>query len=93
MWNAFFNTSGNNKDINILDQSSIFNNIYLGKSYDVSFQVNETLYKHGYYLTDGIYPVLAVFVKSYSCPDDDKRLKFKATQESARKVSSEHLVF
>lgn len=56
-------------DINVVDQSLIFNDIHLKKSYDVSFQLNETSYKHGYYFTDEIYLELATFVKSFSYPN------------------------
>ena len=69
----------------MLDQSPVFNDIYLGKSHDVPFQANGVAYKRGYYLTDGIYPPLSVFVKSFTCPNDPKRKKFKEAQESARK--------
>ena len=69
----------------MLDQSPVFNDIYLGKSHDVPFQANRVAYKHGYYLTGGIYPPLSVFVKLFTCPNDLKRKKFKEAQESARK--------
>ena len=69
----------------MLDQSSVFNDIYLGKSHDVPFQANGVAYKRGYYLTNGIYHPLSVFVKSFTCPNDPKRKKFKEAQESARK--------
>ena len=49
------------------------------------FQVNNVTYKHGYYLTDGIYWDWATLVKAYTAPTGDKRLKFKTAQESARK--------
>nr|XP_043639409.1 uncharacterized protein LOC122610488 [Erigeron canadensis] len=52
---------------------------------DSSFTVNGTHYRKGYYLADGIYPEWSVFVKSYSCPQDDKKKKFKQYQESVRK--------
>ncbi|XP_042752034.1 uncharacterized protein LOC122194835 [Lactuca sativa] len=82
---ALFGPAGANNDINVLDQSSVFNDIYLGKSHDVPFQANGVAYKREYYLTDGIYPPLSVFVKSFTCPNDPKRKKFKEAQESARK--------
>ncbi|KAL7607230.1 hypothetical protein Lser_V15G14986 [Lactuca serriola] len=85
IWHAFFGPTGANNDINVLDQSSVFNDIYLGKSHNVPFQANGVAYKHGYYLTDGIYPPLSVFVKSFTCPNEPKRKKFKEAQESARK--------
>ncbi|XP_023750857.1 uncharacterized protein LOC111899222 [Lactuca sativa] len=84
IWHAFFGSSGANNDINVLGQSQIFNNIYLGKSYDVPFVANETSHKRGHYLTDGIYLELTVFLKSFTCPNDEKRLKFKVAQESTR---------
>ncbi|KAL7603965.1 hypothetical protein Lser_V15G19236 [Lactuca serriola] len=56
-----------------------------GKSHDVPFQENGVAYKRGYYLTDGIYPPLSVFVKLFTCPNDRKRKKFKEAQESAMK--------
>ncbi|XP_052621677.1 uncharacterized protein LOC128127269 [Lactuca sativa] len=77
--------AGANNDVNVLDQSPVFNDIYLGKSHDVPFQANGVAYKHEYSLTDGIYPPLSVFVKSFTCPNDPKRKKFKEAQESARK--------
>ncbi|KAL7600055.1 hypothetical protein Lser_V15G26946 [Lactuca serriola] len=82
---AFFGPAGANNDINVLDQSTVFNDIYLGKSHDVPFQANGVAYKRGYYLTDGIYPPLFIFVKSFTCPNDPKRKNFKESQESARK--------
>ncbi|KAL7583944.1 hypothetical protein Lser_V15G42967 [Lactuca serriola] len=85
IWHAFFGPAGANNDINVLDQSSVFNDIYLEKSHDVPFQANGVAYKRGYYLTDDIYPPLSVFVKSFTCPNDPKRKKFKEAQESARK--------
>ncbi|XP_023762982.1 uncharacterized protein LOC111911436 [Lactuca sativa] len=85
IWHAFFGPAGANNDINVLDQSPVFNDIYLGKSHDVPFQANGVAYKRGYYLTDDIYHPLYVFVKSFTCPKDPKSKKFKEAQESARK--------
>ncbi|XP_023769787.2 uncharacterized protein LOC111918343 [Lactuca sativa] len=85
IWHAFFGPGGANNDINVLDQSPVFNDTYLGKSHDVPFQANGVAYKCGFYLTDGINPPLSVFVKSFTCPNDPKKKKFKEAQESARK--------
>ena len=49
------------------------------------FQANRVAYKCRYYLTDGIYSTLSVFVKSFTCLNNGKKKKFKGAQESARK--------
>lgn len=85
IWHAFFGVAGSNNDLNVLNQSSIFNHVYEETAPDSSFEVNQVRYKHGYYLVDGIYPEWATFVKAFTCPNDAKRQKFKAAQESARK--------
>nr|XP_043625446.1 uncharacterized protein LOC122596866 [Erigeron canadensis] len=82
---AFFGTAGSNNNINVLNQSPLFREIIEDRAPDSSFPVNGTHYKKGYYLTDDIYPEWSTFVKSYSCPQDEKRKKFKKFQESAQK--------
>ncbi|XP_052626716.1 uncharacterized protein LOC128133361 [Lactuca sativa] len=47
IWHAFFRPAGANNDINVLDQSPVFNDIYLAKSHDVPFQANGVAYKRG----------------------------------------------
>ncbi|CAN6685118.1 unnamed protein product [Malus baccata var. baccata] len=49
------------------------------------YKVNGNRYKLGYYLTDGIYPSLSTFVKSFSHPDNAKKKLFSQRQESYRK--------
>ncbi|KAL7607680.1 hypothetical protein Lser_V15G13332 [Lactuca serriola] len=85
IWHAFFGSPGSINDINVLNCSPIFNNIYDGSVPDSSFQVHGTPYKYGYYLVDGIYPEYAVFVKSFSAPHGSRRKKFKRAQERAMK--------
>ncbi|KAI3746155.1 hypothetical protein L6452_08578 [Arctium lappa] len=85
IWHAYFGVAGSNNDINVLNQSTLFNDVLQGYSLDVKFIVNGTEYTKGYYLADGIYPEWATIVKSFSCPQDLKRKKFKEMQEAARK--------
>ncbi|XP_031099845.1 uncharacterized protein LOC116004044 [Ipomoea triloba] len=85
IWHAFFGVAGAMNDINVLNQSPLFNDVLQGYAPEVNFTVNGTDYKRGYYLTDGIYPQWSMFVKSFPCPVDPKRILFKQKQEAARK--------
>ncbi|KAD5961212.1 hypothetical protein E3N88_12685 [Mikania micrantha] len=87
IWHAFFGASGSNNDINVLDQSPIYNDLIEGKAPGQQFICNDTTYKYGYYLVDGIYPQWATFVKSFTSrqTEDEKRLYFQNCQEGARK--------
>ncbi|XP_023768374.1 uncharacterized protein LOC111916960 isoform X1 [Lactuca sativa] len=85
IWHAFFDVAGSNNDINVLNQWPLFNEEVNGTASTCPFQVNKVKYKHGYYLADEIYPNWATFVKAFTYLDDDKRKKFNATHESARR--------
>ncbi|CAJ2672776.1 unnamed protein product [Trifolium pratense] len=77
--------AGSNNDINVLNQSHVFNDVLQGQALEVNFTVNHTEYNMGYYLSDGIYPEWATFVKSIPMPQGDKRKLFAQHQEGARK--------
>ena len=64
-----------------LTNVQFFNFFYVA----ASFYANGNLYEAGYYLTDGIYPEYATFVKTFTDPVDEKRKYYKKKQESARK--------
>ncbi|GJU34391.1 ALP1-like protein isoform X1 [Tanacetum coccineum] len=53
---AFFGVAGSNNDVNVLHQSTVLNDLKVGKALEVPFVANDVNYKWGYYLTDGIYP-------------------------------------
>ena len=72
-------------DLNILDRSTVFDDIINGVAPEVNFSVNGTDYHYGYYLTDGIYPKWATFIQSISLPQGPKKSLFATTQESVRK--------
>ncbi|KAJ0548022.1 putative harbinger transposase-derived protein [Helianthus annuus] len=85
IWHAFCGPAGSQNDINVLQQSPLFLAQPNGTAPNCPFQVNNHLYKRGYYLTDGIYPTWSVFVKSFPYPHDPNEKKFKRQHEAARK--------
>ncbi|XP_057793104.1 uncharacterized protein LOC131009711 [Salvia miltiorrhiza] len=85
IWHAFFGVAGSNNDINVLHQSTLFNDVLAGHEMAVHFLANNSHHTRGYYLTDGIYPDWPVFVKSFQFSNDEKKRRFKVMQEAARK--------
>ncbi|XP_057804051.1 uncharacterized protein LOC131019521 [Salvia miltiorrhiza] len=85
IWHAFFGTPGSRNDINVLDQSPVFDDILEGRAPKVNYIVNGRERNMGYYLTDGIYPQWAAFIKSIPAPQLRKHQLFAQHQEAARK--------
>nr|XP_043632987.1 uncharacterized protein LOC122604154 [Erigeron canadensis] len=85
IWHAYFGPAGSNNDINVLNESDLFDDLLQDRAPKVEFSVNGHRFGKGYYLTDGIYPEWATLVKSFKCPMDPKTTKFKRYQEAARK--------
>ncbi|XP_071688719.1 protein ALP1-like [Rutidosis leptorrhynchoides] len=85
IWHTFFGVAGANNDVNVLNQSSLFDDIKNRNAPVAPFTVNGNDYLNGYYLVDEIYPDWATLMKAYSTPTDEPRAKFKQFQESARK--------
>ncbi|GKA23372.1 ALP1-like protein [Tanacetum coccineum] len=81
IWHAFFGVAGANNDINVLDNSSLFDY----KAPVAPYVVNGVEFEKGYYLADGIYPQLATLVKSFTVANDAEHAYFKKCQEGARK--------
>ena len=63
IWHAFFEVAGSDNNINVLDRSSMFDELLKGRAPEVNYTMNGTSYTLGYYLTYGIYPEWAIFVK------------------------------
>ncbi|GJV29290.1 ALP1-like protein isoform X1 [Tanacetum coccineum] len=76
---------GANNDINVLDNSPLFNDLLNDTAPVVSYMVNGVGYEKGYYLADDIYPQWTTFVKSFTVANDAKHAYFKKRQEVARK--------
>ena len=85
IWHAFFGIAGANNDINVLDNSPLFDDLLNDEAPVAPFAVNGVVFDKGYYLADGIYPQWATFVKSFTTASDEKHSFFKKRQESARK--------
>ncbi|GKA38153.1 ALP1-like protein [Tanacetum coccineum] len=85
IWHAFFGVAGANNDINVLDNSPLFDDLLDDKAPVAPYVVNGVGFEKGYYLADGIYPQWATFVKSFTVANDAKHAYFKKRQEGARK--------
>nr|GEU31147.1 hypothetical protein [Tanacetum cinerariifolium] len=85
IWHAFYKIAGANNDINVLDNSPLFDDLLDDLAPMVPYVVNGVEYRNGYYLADVIYPEWASFVKSFTVATDPKHTYFKQRQESARK--------
>ncbi|GJX14641.1 ALP1-like protein isoform X1 [Tanacetum coccineum] len=84
IWHAFFGVAGANNDINVLDNSPLFDDLLNDTAPVVPYVVNGVGYEKGYYLADGIYPQWATFVKSFTVANDAKHAYIKKRQEGAQ---------
>ncbi|XP_008223137.1 PREDICTED: uncharacterized protein LOC103322956 [Prunus mume] len=55
VWHAFFGVVGSQNDLNVLDQSPVFNDVLRDEGPTITYQINNIVYQNGYYLADGIY--------------------------------------
>ncbi|XP_009150828.2 putative nuclease HARBI1 [Brassica rapa] len=85
IWHAFFGPPGTLNDINVLDRSPVFDDIFEGRAPTVEYVVNGHNYNLAYYLTDGIYPKWATFIQSITSPQGPKAELFAKKQEATRK--------
>nr|GEW84725.1 protein ALP1-like [Tanacetum cinerariifolium] len=85
MADYFNDHSSANNDINVLDNSPLFDDLIDDKALVAPYVVNGVDFEKGYYLADGIYPQWATFVKSFMVANDVKHAYFKKRQEGARK--------
>jgi len=85
IWHAFFGCPGTINDLQVLDRSPVFQELYEGQSPKCEYVVNGRKYNTGYYLSDGIYPKWATFVKTIRLPQGPKAKLFAERQEAVRK--------
>ena len=86
IWHAFFGMPGCANDINVLNASTLQNQIADG-TYPPSmkYKISGTMRNILYWLADGIYPKWPCFVQTVSHPTTMKEKLMAASQESARK--------
>nr|GEW70151.1 hypothetical protein [Tanacetum cinerariifolium] len=85
IWHAFYGIACANNNINVLDNSPLFDDLLNDLAPAVPYVVNGVEYRNGYYLAGEIYSEWASFVKSFTVATDPKHTYFKQRQESARK--------
>lgn len=73
IWHCFFGVPGSNNDLTVLSSSTLFKQLRDGESPRVEYTINGNSYNMGYYLTDGIYPQYAAFVKSITNGDTEAK--------------------
>ena len=70
IWHTFFCLPGSLNDINVLDQSPIFQELYENRAPTCEYVINGHKYNIGYFLSDGIYPQWVTFVKTIPFPQE-----------------------
>ncbi|XP_074353233.1 uncharacterized protein LOC141692331 [Apium graveolens] len=68
-----------------MERSPVFDDVLEGRAPEVNYTISGNTYNMGYYLTDGIYPEWATFVKMIPRPQSEKRKLLSKYQESQRK--------
>ncbi|CAL9001974.1 unnamed protein product, partial [Prunus brigantina] len=53
IWHAFFGVAGSQNDLNMLSQSSVFDDVLRGQAPQITYKINNTVYSGGYYLMLG----------------------------------------
>jgi Plant transposon protein len=87
LWYVNFDDPGSLNDLNVLDKSSIVYELLKGtlSIATTPYTINGKQRDWMYFLVDGIYPPWAIFVTTYSNPQDEKKKLFQQHQERVRK--------
>ena len=84
VWHVFFGLLGLNNNLNVLDCSSLIQNLSTSAAHDMTFVINSCQYNHYYLFTNGIYPPWSCFVQTIHEPQDEKKVYF-AKRQAVRK--------
>ncbi|GJZ75810.1 ALP1-like protein, partial [Tanacetum coccineum] len=82
-----------NNDINVLDNSPLFDDLLDDKAHVAPYVVNDVGFEKRYYLADDIYPQRVTFVKSFTVSNDAKHAYFKSIKKVHGRMSNVFLVF
>jgi hypothetical protein len=85
IWHLFCGNPGSLNDINVLQRSPLLRQIYNGTFPQVEFEVNGKTYSCPYWLADGIYPQMSIFMTGFAIPSNPIDKNFTHWQESIRK--------
>ncbi|GAA0151023.1 hypothetical protein LIER_43125 [Lithospermum erythrorhizon] len=77
--------NGFHSDINVFEQSLVFDDIAKGDAPNVQYSINGHDYNMRYYLVDGLYINWATFEKLIPAPIGNKKKYFARVHESLRK--------
>jgi len=91
-WHTAFGYPGTMNDIQIWEQSELYNSISSGEWAQfvdpiVPFRIGSMETNQAFFLVDGIYPLLSRFCKTISEPQNKDQERFTAWQEAVRKDS------
>ncbi|CAM8903349.1 unnamed protein product [Rhodiola kirilowii] len=86
IWHSFIGVPGAQNDVNVLQQSDIFDPLLVGIYPQVTYKVNGNTYDAGYYLADGIYPKYSSFVKIIPNPQGDPEKLFAKNKSPTAKM-------
>ncbi|XP_076898434.1 uncharacterized protein LOC143552009 [Bidens hawaiensis] len=75
-----------NNEINVVEHSSIFDDIIDGVEPAQSFYANGVQFNHDYYLIYEIYNEWSMLVQAYASPVEDKRNYFKKQESSLKDI-------
>ncbi|XP_024980844.1 uncharacterized protein LOC112517690 [Cynara cardunculus var. scolymus] len=93
IWHAFFRIAGSRNDINILNDSNLFDNVLQGKEPPVNFKINGTHYMKGYYLNDGIYLEFGSVRQELPFPQMEKGNCLRSEKRVQERMLNVHLEY
>nr|XP_043630271.1 uncharacterized protein LOC122601586 [Erigeron canadensis] len=93
IWHAYFGPAGSKNDINVLNESDLFDDLLQDRAPKVDFMVNGRHFGKGYYLANGIYPEGPPLSSLSSARWSRKPPSSRDTKKLQGRMSSEHSGF